>query len=782
MTYSANTYDDASGECDPTVVSLASEDFGGLCNLTDSGMIASDANWLAYAGGAYASGCYGGALELEAFDSTGLDDVTITFDIVSSNVCNFEATGRYADAFSVQVMTATGWATLDTFVRSGDALVGAVTGQSFGACGWTELSFTVSDPGPSAQFRIVADFTASDEAILVDNIAITGTQACDDVCEPIVVSLLSEDFSGLYCVPSESDNVTHSAGWDTYYGYAFSNGCNDGGMTFAKVQAAEYDRITFDFDIATNDVGVWEASGRHADWVKVMVHDGTSWAVLDKFVRDGHELVGNNTGQTIKGHFQTLSYTVDAPTDHMKFKIVTSMTASNETIWVDNVEIAGITDVDCGPGGPNVTDAVGALGDRVWLDVNANGIQDAGEQGVEGITFELIANGVATGRTVTTGANGFYLFEELEAGDYAVQVTGAPEGYAFTTAGQGDETEDSDVDASGLSETYTLSADVTYLDLDAGLVAIPPVVSADAGMVCADETKTLDVLANDDAGLTITAINGETIGAGGVTLGSGATVSLNAAGALVYDGIAAWTGLSYLETASDTFTYTATTAQGGSATTTVSMMVAGYDAVDLNEIARGLDGQITFTITELDDSVFMIDAMSADNVRLNVTGSGNVFCVDLAGDVPALTLQANVFIADENNAALGEFVPNYQNLDLVNYIMNRDYSTGSADVFEFWTGTTNTVAFSDLDISATDIQDAIWYLTDDLFTLLTPDVAAIVADAEANGEGFVAQSGDIVGLVIAPLQEQNVEGVDVTNFQNFIYGVEFDVLAEGCLI
>jgi hypothetical protein len=150
--------------------------------------------------------------------------------------------------------------------------------------------------------------------------------------------------------------------------------------------------------------------------------------------------------------------------------------------------------------------------------------------------------------------------------------------------------------------------------------------------------------------------------------------------------------------------------------------------------------------------------------------------------VPALTLQANVFIADENNAALGEFVPNYQNLDLVNYIMNRDYSTGSADVFDFWTGTTNTVAFSDLDISATDIQDAIWYLTDDLFTLLTPDVAAIVADAEANGEGFIAQSGDIVGLVIAPLQEQDVEGVDVTNFQNFIYGVEFDVLAEGCLI
>ncbi len=32
----------------------------------------------------------------------------------------------------------------------------------------------------------------------------------------------------------------------------------------------------------------------------------------------------------------------------------------------------------------------GAIGDRVWFDVDGDGVQDAGEQGIPGVTLELL--------------------------------------------------------------------------------------------------------------------------------------------------------------------------------------------------------------------------------------------------------------------------------------------------------------------------------------------------------------------------------------------------------
>ncbi|MCP4117929.1 MAG: hypothetical protein GY737_21535, partial [Desulfobacteraceae bacterium] len=64
----------------------------------------------------------------------------------------------------------------------------------------------------------------------------------------------------------------------------------------------------------------------------------------------------------------------------------------------------------------------GVLGDFVWQDENRNGIQDAGESGLEGIKVILKD---AEGRVlaeVTTDADGFYLFPGLCAGEYKVAV------------------------------------------------------------------------------------------------------------------------------------------------------------------------------------------------------------------------------------------------------------------------------------------------------------------------------------------------------------------------
>jgi hypothetical protein len=65
---------------------------------------------------------------------------------------------------------------------------------------------------------------------------------------------------------------------------------------------------------------------------------------------------------------------------------------------------------------------LGSIGDRVWKDYDADGVQDSGEHGLVGWTVTLIRNGTVLS-SQNTGANGSYLFNNLAAGTYTVQVT-----------------------------------------------------------------------------------------------------------------------------------------------------------------------------------------------------------------------------------------------------------------------------------------------------------------------------------------------------------------------
>ncbi len=75
----------------------------------------------------------------------------------------------------------------------------------------------------------------------------------------------------------------------------------------------------------------------------------------------------------------------------------------------------------------------GEIGDFVWNDTNANGIQDAGEAGIPGQTVTLSG---AASATTTTGSAGDYLFTGLSAGSYTVTVA-TPAGYTASPTGAG---------------------------------------------------------------------------------------------------------------------------------------------------------------------------------------------------------------------------------------------------------------------------------------------------------------------------------------------------------
>ncbi len=115
-----------------------------------------------------------------------------------------------------------------------------------------------------------------------------------------------------------------------------------------------------------------------------------------------------------------------------------------------------------------------SLGDFVWLDSNANGIQDSGELGIAGVHVKLFnASNVQVGADAITDSDGLYLFDNIPTGTYHVQFV-APAGLVFSTPNVGvNDSIDSDANALGNTiQTYTLTAGQQNPTVDAGLYAL----------------------------------------------------------------------------------------------------------------------------------------------------------------------------------------------------------------------------------------------------------------------------------------------------------------------
>ena len=115
-----------------------------------------------------------------------------------------------------------------------------------------------------------------------------------------------------------------------------------------------------------------------------------------------------------------------------------------------------------------------SVGDYTWMDVNRDGLQDADEPALPGVTVTLMrADGSAVTdasgnpvAAVTTDANGKYVFENLLPGDYKVSFQ-APAGYEATTSEAGD---DRAADSNGASASVTLAQGQTDDTIDFGAV------------------------------------------------------------------------------------------------------------------------------------------------------------------------------------------------------------------------------------------------------------------------------------------------------------------------
>ena len=135
-----------------------------------------------------------------------------------------------------------------------------------------------------------------------------------------------------------------------------------------------------------------------------------------------------------------------------------------------------------------------AMGNFTWIDIDRDGIQDANEPVLPGVTVALYdANGnPALGLDglpippVVTDANGRYLFDGLLPGDYKVKFTPS-DGYVFTKRVTGHAATDSNADpTTGWTASFTIAASATgdtVADTDPNTRAVFVNPTIDAGFV-----------------------------------------------------------------------------------------------------------------------------------------------------------------------------------------------------------------------------------------------------------------------------------------------------------
>ncbi len=166
--------------------------------------------------------------------------------------------------------------------------------------------------------------------------------------------------------------------------------------------------------------------------------------------------------------------------------VFTTANSGNDATDSDANAATGFTDCfTLAAGDNNMTIDAGAyvpeppkasVGDYVWHDINRNGEQDGNDAPLANVLVELLDAQLQVITTTTTNGSGYYLFDNLQPGEYYVRFATPSEMIVTKQNGPGNDAKDSDPDPlTGITEKITLNAGETNLTVDAGFFELASV-------------------------------------------------------------------------------------------------------------------------------------------------------------------------------------------------------------------------------------------------------------------------------------------------------------------
>lgn len=126
---------------------------------------------------------------------------------------------------------------------------------------------------------------------------------------------------------------------------------------------------------------------------------------------------------------------------------------------------------------PTLVETQNAISGNLWLDKNADGIRQKSENNLANIKVNLLNSKLDKVASTVTDKGGDYQFDDLDKGNYFVEIIIKDTKYNLSVSGRGsDECTDSNIDkSSGKSFVLTLSGDKDIDCIDAGLINVQQV-------------------------------------------------------------------------------------------------------------------------------------------------------------------------------------------------------------------------------------------------------------------------------------------------------------------
>ena len=299
-----------------------------------------------------------------------------------------------------------------------------------------------------------------------------------------------------------------------------------------------------------------------------------------------------------------------APGTNATLSVQGLVTNAGAKTAITEISTALVPDIDSTPGNAatineddNATVTIipsASIGNYVWRDANNNGIQDEVDSfGINGVTVTLFTTGGSqVGQPAVTadkdGKPGYYLFSDINPGEYYVQFT-APTGQVFTSTGAGTTT-DSDADNTGKTATFQLLSGIDQPNIDAGLRPIDLSLTSEVS----DSTPSVGAVVT----YTITVSNSSQLSdASGVTVSDVLPVGVSY---VSHDGngfnstTGVWTIGALASGSSVTLSVRATVASAGAKTVTTQIATAiepDLDSTPGNAATINEDDNATVTIT-----------------------------------------------------------------------------------------------------------------------------------------------------------------------------------------